>query len=287
MLETKNLSYTYDAGSPHPIKAIQNISMSVQNGEIIGIIGPTGSGKSTLAQMLNGLLKPTGGQIFLNSKNIWVNFKNIQDVHFKVGLVFQYPEQQLFAQTVFDEIAFGLKNKGISENQLKEKVTKSMQIVGLDDDLIDKSPFDLSGGEKRRCAIASVICMEPDVLILDEPTSGLDFFGRKNLIKSILEYHKRNNNIIIFISHIMEEIAEIANKVLVLDSGKTVMFDSPQNVFSKIKKLENIGLDVPRITKIMSIIQKKDYNLKENIVTVQEAETEILKLLRSKAGAQF
>ena len=285
MLELKDLSYTYDVGSPQPIKAIENINMSVRNDEIIGIIGPTGSGKSTLAQMLNGLLKPTGGQVFLNSKNIWVDFKNIQDVHFKVGLVFQYPEQQLFAQTVFDEIAFGLKNKGVSENMLKEKVTQAMQIVGLSENLIEKSPFDLSGGEKRRCAIASVLCMGPDVLILDEPTSGLDSSGRKNLIKSILEYHKKKNNSIIFISHIMEEIAEIADKVLVLDSGKTVMFDTPQNVFSKTEELENIGLDVPQITKIMSIIRKKGYNLKEDVVTVQEAEIEILKLLSSKAGA--
>ncbi len=279
MIQAKNLYYKYSSDIKISTNAVENISLSINNGEILGIIGKTGSGKSTLVQMLCGLLRPSSGEIILDSKNIHVDFKNMKDVYFKIGMVFQYPEEQLFSKTVFEDIAFGLKNKGVSETELKNRVLEAAEFVGLNENLLSRSPIELSGGEKRRCAIAGIIAMKPEVLILDEPTSGLDAAGGKNLINSILKYHEKENNIIIFISHIMEDIAKIADKVLVMDKGHQIFFDTPENVFSNAEKLKAIGLDVPQTAKIISLINKKGYNIGRNIITPEKAGHEILKLL--------
>ena len=213
MIQAKNLYYTYNSDSNTPLKAVENINLSLNNGEILGIIGKTGSGKSTLVQMLSGILRPTRGEVILDGKNIHTDFKNMMEVYFKTGMVFQYPEQQLFSSTVFEDIAFGLRNKGVDEKEIKDRVMEAAKFTDLDPNLLNRSPLELSGGEKRRCAISGVIAMKPEILILDEPTSGLDAKGAKNLIASIFRYHKQEKNIIIFISHIMDEIAKVADKV--------------------------------------------------------------------------
>jgi energy-coupling factor transport system ATP-binding protein len=281
MIQAKNLCYTHNSDSNIPIDAVKNINLSVNDGEILGIIGKTGSGKSTLVQMLSGLLKPTSGDVILNGKNINTDFKNIREIYFKIGMVFQYPEHQLFGSTVFEDIAFGLRNKGIPEEEIKSHVLKAAEFAGLSQKLLNRSPLELSGGEKRKCAISGVMAMEPEVLILDEPTSGLDAKGEKNLINSILRYHKEEKNTIIFISHVMEEIAQITDKVLVMSKGRQIFTDSTENVFKNTEKLQNMGLDVPQTAKIISLINKKGYNINQNIITPQKAQHSILKLLRS------
>jgi energy-coupling factor transport system ATP-binding protein len=281
MIQAKNLCYTYDSDSKNPEKAVENINLSVDNGEILGIIGKTGSGKSTLVQMLSGLLKPTSGKVLLNGKDINTDFKNIREVYFKIGMVFQYPEQQLFGSTVFEDIAFGLRNKGTPENKITDCVLKAAEFTGLDQNLLNRSPLELSGGEKRRCAISGVMAMEPEVLILDEPTSGLDAKGEKNLINSILRYHEKEKGIIIFISHVMEEIAQITDKVLVMDKGRQIFLDTTENVFQNTEKLQSMGLDAPQTARIISLINEKGYNINKKTITPQKSQQNIIKLLRS------
>lgn len=271
VLELKNLSYVYGTGTPFEKTAVNNLSLSIEKGEFIGIMGHTGSGKSTLIQMLNGLMKPTSGQVLLDGEDIWVNPKDIRKIRFKVGMVFQYPEYQLFEETVAKDIAFGPTNMGKSGAELEKAVNDAARFTGLKDELLEKSPFDLSGGEKRRAAIAGVIAMNPEVLVLDEPTAGLDPMGRDVLLSQIVQYHKERKNTVILVSHSMEDIARVADKIIVMNKSNLVMFDKTKEVFSKGRELEKIGLRVPQITKIMLELREKGFNVPEGILTVDEA----------------
>lgn len=271
VLELKNLSYIYGTGTPFEKTAVNNLSLSIEKGEFIGIMGHTGSGKSTLVQMLNGLMKPTSGQVLLDGEDIWANPKDIRKIRFKVGMVFQYPEYQLFEETVAKDIAFGPTNMGKSGAELEKAVNDAARFTGLKDELLEKSPFDLSGGEKRRAAIAGVIAMNPEVLVLDEPTAGLDPMGRDVLLSQIVQYHKERKNTVILVSHSMEDIARVADKIIVMNKSNLVMFDKTKEVFSKGRELEKIGLRVPQITKIMLELREKSFNVPEGILTVDEA----------------
>ena len=271
VLELKNLSYVYGTGTPFEKTAVNNLSLSIEKGEFIGIMGHTGSGKSTLVQMLNGLMKPTSGQVLLDGEDIWANPKDIRKIRFKVGMVFQYPEYQLFEETVAKDIAFGPTNMGKSGAELEKAVNDAARFTGLKDELLEKSPFDLSGGEKRRAAIAGVIAMNPEVLVLDEPTAGLDPMGRDVLLSQIVQYHKERKNTVILVSHSMEDIARVADKIIVMNKSNLVMFDKTKEVFSKGRALEKIGLRVPQITKIMLELREKGFNVPEGILTVDEA----------------
>lgn len=271
VLELKNLSYIYGTGTPFEKTAVNNLSLSIEKGEFIGIMGHTGSGKSTLVQMLNGLMKPTSGQVLLDGEDIWANPKDIRKIRFKVGMVFQYPEYQLFEETVAKDIAFGPMNMGKSGAELEKAVNDAARFTGLKDELLEKSPFDLSGGEKRRAAIAGVIAMNPEVLVLDEPTAGLDPMGRDVLLSQIVQYHKERKNTVILVSHSMEDIARVADKIIVMNKSNLVMFDKTKEVFSKGRELEKIGLRVPQITKIMLELREKGFNVPEGILTVDEA----------------
>lgn len=271
VLELKNLSYVYGTGTPFEKTAVNNLSLSIEKGEFIGIMGHTGSGKSTLVQMLNGLMKPTSGQVLLDGEDIWANPKDIRKIRFKVGMVFQYPEYQLFEETVAKDIAFGPTNMGKSGAELEKAVNDAARFTGLKDELLEKSPFDLSGGEKRRAAIAGVIAMNPEVLVLDEPTAGLDPMGRDVLLSQIVQYHKERKNTVILVSHSMEAIARVADKIIVMNKSNLVMFDKTKEVFSKGRELEKIGLRVPQITKIMLELREKGFNVPEGILTVDEA----------------
>lgn len=271
VLELKNLSYVYGTGTPFEKTAVNNLSISIEKGEFIGIMGHTGSGKSTLVQMLNGLMKPTSGQVLLDGEDIWANPKDIRKIRFKVGMVFQYPEYQLFEETVAKDIAFGPTNMGKSGAELEKAVNDAARFTGLKDELLEKSPFDLSGGEKRRAAIAGVIAMNPEVLVLDEPTAGLDPMGRDVLLSQIVQYHKERKNTVILVSHSMEDIARVADKIIVMNKSNLVMFDKTKEVFSKGRELEKIGLRVPQITKIMLELREKGFNVPEGILTVDEA----------------
>ena len=271
VLELKNLSYVYGTGTPFEKTAVNNLSLSIEKGEFIGIMGHTGSGKSTLVPMLNGLMKPTSGQVLLDGEDIWANPKDIRKIRFKVGMVFQYPEYQLFEETVAKDIAFGPTNMGKSGAELEKAVNDAARFTGLKDELLEKSPFDLSGGEKRRAAIAGVIAMNPEVLVLDEPTAGLDPMGRDVLLSQIVQYHKERKNTVILVSHSMEDIARVADKIIVMNKSNLVMFDKTKEVFSKGRELEKIGLRVPQITKIMLELREKGFNVPEGILTVDEA----------------
>ena len=271
VLELKNLSYVYGTGTPFEKTAVNNLSLSIEKGEFIGIMGHTGSGKSTLVQMLNGLMKPTSGQVLLDGEDIWANPKDIRKIRFKVGMVFQYPEYQLFEETVAKDIAFGPMNMGKSGAELEKAVNDAARFTGLKDELLEKSQFDLTGGEKRRAAIAGVIAMNPEVLVLDEPTAGLDPMGRDVLLSQIVQYHKERKNTVILVSHSMEDIARVADKIIVMNKSNLVMFDKTKEVFSKGRELEKIGLRVPQITKIMLELREKGFNVPEGILTVDEA----------------
>lgn len=283
ILELKNICYTYGVGTPFEKKAVNDVSFSVNKGELIGIIGHTGSGKSTLVQMLNGLMKPTSGQVLLDGVDIWDKPKEIRKIRFKVGMVFQYPEYQLFEETVYKDIAFGPTNKGLSAEEIDKEVRRAARFTGLKDELLDKSPFDLSGGEKRRAAIAGVIAMDPDVLVLDEPTAGLDPMGRDVLLSQIVRYHKERQNTVLLVSHSMEDIARVADRIVVMNKSKLVMFDETQKVFARGDELEKIGLRIPQITKIMSQLRKRGVDVPEGILTVDSAVDYLLPYIKKEA----
>lgn len=283
ILELKNICYTYGVGTPFEKKAVNDVSFSVNKGELIGIIGHTGSGKSTLVQMLNGLMKPTSGQVLLDGVDIWDKPKEIRKIRFKVGMVFQYPEYQLFEETVYKDIAFGPTNKGLSAEEIDKEVRRAARFTGLKDELLDKSPFDLSGGEKRRAAIAGVIAMDPDVLVLDEPTAGLDPMGRDVLLSQIVRYHEERQNTVLLVSHSMEDIARVADRIVVMNKSKLVMFDETQKVFARGDELEKIGLRIPQITKIMSQLRKKGVDVPDGILTVDSAVDYLLPLIKKEA----
>lgn len=286
ILELKNISYTYGIGTPFEKKAVNDVSFSVNKGELIGIIGHTGSGKSTLVQMLNGLIKPTSGQVLLDGADIWEKPKEIRKIRFKVGMVFQYPEYQLFEETVYKDIAFGPANKGLSQEEIDKEVRRAARFTDLKDGLLDKSPFDLSGGEKRRAAIAGVIAMDPEVLVLDEPTAGLDPMGRDVLLSQIVNYHKERQNTVLLVSHSMEDIARVADRIVVMNKSRLVMFDKTEKVFAKGDELEKIGLRIPQITKIMLQLRKRGVDVPEGVLTVEKAVDYLLPLIK-KEGKQW
>ena len=284
VIETKNLTYTYGAGTPFSKTAIEDVNIAIKKGEFIGLSGHTGSGKSTLIQQLNGLLRPTSGTVLLNGKDIWEKKKEIRKVRFQVGMVFQYPEYQLFEDTVIKDIGFGPRNMGLSQDEVNQRVMQAVDFVGLDHALLEKSPFDLSGGEKRRAAIAGVIAMDPDVLILDEPTAGLDPQGRDHLLSQIKAYHKQRQNTVILVSHSMEDIARVADRVLVMNESKVFLFDETAKVFSHAKELEQIGLRVPQVTKIMMKLHENGYPVDPAVFTLEQAVKEILPLVQRGAA---
>ena len=282
ILRTENLTYTYGAKTPFEKTAVNNVNIEIKKGDIIGVIGHTGSGKSTHMQMLNGLITPTGGKVYLDGKDIYANKKELRSIRFKVGLVFQYPENQLFEETVKKDIAFGPKNMGLSEAEIEERILKAAQFAGLREELLERSPFDLSGGEKRRAAIAGVYAMDPEILILDEPTAGLDPMGREVLLSQITSYHNASENTVLLVSHNMEDIVRIADKVLVMNSGKAAMFDTTRAVFSRGDELEAMGMRLPQITKITNTLRQKGFPLSEGILTVGQAFDEITGYLKKE-----
>lgn len=282
ILETQNLTYKYSVGTPFEKVAIEDISISVEKGDFIGIIGHTGSGKSTLVQHLNGLLKPTSGTILLDGTDIHSDKNFTRQARFKVGLCFQYPEYQLFENTVYEDIAFGPKNMKLSKEEIKERVLRAAEFVGVRNDMLQKSPFDLSGGEKRRVAIAGVMAMQPEILILDEPSAGLDPKGRKIISEMIEQYRKNTGSTVIVVSHSMEDVAESADKVLVMNKGKVEYFASVDEVFSNAEHLVEIGLNVPEITKVFLALKKQGYDVRTDIYSVNEAKAELLRLFKER-----
>lgn len=282
IIRTDHLTMTYGVNTPFEKVAVNDLNIEIMEGEFLGIIGHTGSGKSTLVQMLNGLITPTTGKVLLRDKDINENKKKLREVRFQVGMVFQYPEYQLFEETVYRDIAFGPTNMGLTGDELDKRVRESARFTGLKDKLLDKSPFDLSGGEKRRAAIAGVIAMNPDVLILDEPTAGLDPQGRDKLLNQILSYHKERKNTVILVSHSMEDIARVADRILVMNKGNAEILAPKREVFAQGERLEKMGLRVPQITKITQLLQKKGIDLPDGILTVEEAFDSIMTLLKKE-----
>lgn len=280
IISLKNVSHTYSEGTPLSVSAIRNINLDIESGELVGIIGHTGSGKSTLVQHLNGLLKPTEGSVIIDGTDIWANKKKIRSVRFKVGLCFQYPEYQLFEETVFKDISFGPRNMGLSDEDIKKSVLRATEYVGLNKDLLNKSPFDLSGGEKRRVAIAGVMAMNPQILILDEPTAGLDPKGRKEILDMIVDYRKKTGSTVLLVSHSMEDVAGIASKILVMNKSEVAMYDSVENVFSRADELESMGLSVPQITRIFMQLKAKGIPVESNVYTVKDGCKRLVSLLK-------
>lgn len=285
ILEVKNLTHTYAGNTPFTNDAVHDVSFCIEEGEIIGIIGHTGSGKSTLVQHLNGLLKPSDGSVLFQDEDIWTNPKEIRKIRSKVGLVFQYPEYQLFEETVFSDIAFGPKNMGLEGEELDNTVKEICEIVGVKPEYFEKSPFDLSGGEKRRVAIAGVMAMKPQVIIFDEPTAGLDPKGRENVIEIIRNYRAVTGATVIIISHSMEDMAELADKVIVMNKGKLEMFDTVEKVFSQGERLRSMGLNVPIVTRVFAELNALGIKVDSNIFTVDAAVRELKKLKEGDGNA--
>lgn len=281
VLEVKALTHTYSAGTPFEHKAIDNVDLEVMPGEFLGIIGHTGSGKSTLIQHLNGLLRPTDGQILLDGTDIWERPKEIRKVRFQVGLVFQYPEYQLFEETVYKDISFGPKNMGLEGEEIDCRVRRAAAFAGIDEEMLEKSPFELSGGQKRRVAIAGVIAMEPKVLILDEPTAGLDPQGREAILAQLRSYHKQKGNTVILVSHSMEEIARNVDRIVVMSHSHKLMDGTPEEVFSRADELLQVGLDVPQVTKVAMELQKRGLLADSSVYTIDEL---VRRLLALKGG---
>lgn len=279
VLEIKNLTHKYSVGTPFERVALDNISFSVNKGEMLAIIGHTGSGKSTLIEHFNALLKPYDGKILLDGQDINESKEISHAVRFRVGLCFQYPEYQLFESTVYKDIAFGPTNMGLSKEEIDRRVKRAAYFVGLREDMMKKSPFDLSGGEKRRVAIAGVMAMEPEILVMDEPAAGLDPGGRRKILKLIENYKKETGSTVIIVSHSMEDVAAIADRILVLNQGKVAMLGSVDEVFSKEESLVNMGLNVPQITKIVTELIEKGININPSTYTYKQAAAEILKYL--------
>ena len=283
ILQIKNLTHTYGIGTPFQRSAVEGMGFDVYQGEFLGIIGHTGSGKSTLIQHLNGLLKPTSGQVLLNGRDIWADPKKIRNVRFKVGLVFQYPEYQLFEETVYKDIAFGPTNQGKTGEELDRCVREAARLVGIRDDQLEKSPFELSGGQKRRVALAGVMAMEPEVLILDEPTAGLDPAGRENLMANIRHYHENKHKTIILVSHSMDEIAQNVDRILVLKDAHVLMSGVPTEVFTRAEELISAGLDVPQVTRVARALRARGLDIDPAVYTVEALEQQLLAL--RKGGA--
>lgn len=280
MIKLENVSYVYMQGGPFEKTALNNINLEIGDGEFIGLIGHTGSGKSTLIQLLNGLIKPTEGRVRVAGFDLTDKKTKMRDVRFKVGLVMQYPEHQLFEETVFKDIAFGPQNMGLPQEEIKNRVEFAANLVGLSKEILDKSPFDLSGGQKRRVAIAGVLAMEPKVLILDEPTAGLDPGGRDEILFKIKDMHERMDLTVILVSHSMEDVAKLADRILVMNSGSIEMFDTPSKIFENAERLSQIGLNVPQITQVCDRLRAAGMPLAGGIYTIEDAAWQISKLLK-------
>ena len=279
-IKIENLTYVYMPKTPFEKKALDNVSLEIEDGEFLAVIGHTGSGKSTLIQHLNGLLKPASGKIYVDGTDITDKDTKLVDIRKKVGLVFQYPEYQLFEETIAKDIAYGPSNLGLNEDEILKRVKKSMEMVGLNyEEYKDISPFELSGGQKRRVAIAGVIAMEPNVLILDEPTAGLDPAGRDDILEQIKFLHEKYNMTIIFVSHSMEDVGKLAEKIIVMNDGHIELQGKPKEVFREIDTLERIGLAVPQVTYLMRELKRKGFNVSEDIFTVEKAKSELLNIL--------
>lgn len=280
-IKVENLTYKYMPDTPFEKTAIDDVSLEINDGEFIGLIGHTGSGKSTLVQQLNGLLKPTTGRIMIDDVCITEKGTNLRKIRYKVGLVFQYPEHQLFEETVYKDIAFGPINLGLTDDEVLKRVKKAMQIVGVDfEENRSKSPFDLSGGQKRRVAIAGVLAMEPKVLILDEPTAGLDPRGRDEILREIKNLHDTYKMTVILVSHSMEDVAKLADRLIVMYKGKNILSGTPREVFAQIETLEKIGLAVPQVTYFVKEMRKRGYDINGDVITIEEAKDELLRILR-------
>ena len=282
ILKTEDLTYQYSIGTPFEKTAVDHVNLEIEEGAFVGIIGHTGSGKSTLIQHFNGLIRPTSGKIYLDGTDIWADKTNIRQVRFQVGLVFQYPEYQIFEDTVYKDIAFGPRNMGLSEAEIKERVEETAALVGLTPAQLNQSPFDLSGGQKRRVAIAGVMALRPSVLILDEPTAGLDPKGREDILREIRRYHKETGRTVLLVSHSMEDMANCAEKILVMNAGKVFCYDTVENVFRQAKALQEIGLAVPQITRVCMQLREQGIPLSDDIYTVEAAYQQILQLYRQQ-----
>ena len=284
ILEVRNLDYIYSAGTPFEHKALDNVSFALEPGEFVGIIGHTGSGKSTLMQQMNGLLKPTSGQVLLDGVDIWSDKKLTRQARFRVGLVFQYPEYQLFEETVYRDIAFGPKNMGLEEEEVDRRVREAAGFAGLTEAQLEVSPFDLSGGQKRRVAIAGVIAMEPEVLILDEPTAGLDPIGRAEILGNIEAYRQAKNATIMMVSHSMEDVARLTDRLLVMNGSRLAMDGTPSEVFSRAQELLAMGLNIPQVTQVFLELKKLGLDVK-SVYTMEQAVAEIVRLRGGKTHA--
>ncbi len=286
LIEIKNLNYVYNPGSPFEVKALDNVNLNIDKGEFVAVIGHTGSGKSTLVQHLNGLIKPTSGEILIDGESLTDKDTKLNIIRQKVGLVFQYPEHQLFEETVYKDIAFGPINLKLTEDEIDKRVRSAMEKVGLDfEELKDRSPFELSGGQKRRVAIAGVIAMEPSILVLDEPTAGLDPHGRDEILEEVKKIFTSEGIAIVLVSHSMEDVAKLVDRILVMNHGKLIMDGEPREVFRNQEELEEIGLSVPQITKFMKALRDKGFDVSGDCITVEEAKEEIERYLRSKTNA--
>ena len=283
-IKIENLEYVYMPGSPFEKKALDNINIEIKDGEFVGLIGHTGSGKSTLVQHLNGLLKPSGGLIELNGRDTTSKGEKLKKIRCDVGLVFQYPEHQLFEETVYKDIAFGPKNLGLGKEEIDKRVKDAARCVGLEDDILDKSPFDLSGGEKRRVAIAGVISMKPSILILDEPTAGLDPAGREEILSQIKSIHEEGNMTIILVSHSMEDVARLVDRLIVMNEGTVFADGTVDEIFSRGAELRSIGLNVPQVNTLIDELIKRGLDIEENIYTVDAAKKELLKYFAKIKG---
>lgn len=275
-IELKNVSFVYGAGEPYEIRALDNINLHLGGSVMTGFMGHTGSGKSTLVQLLNGILKPTSGQVLLDGKDIWEDPKKIRDIRFRVGVVMQYPEYQLFDETVHDDIAFGPKNMGLSKAEIDQRVMDAVHFAGLDENLLDKSPFELSGGQKRRAALAGVIAMRPEILVLDEPAAGLDPGGRREILGRIREFQRSSGTSVIIVSHSMEDMAMYCDRIIVMSAGKVAMDGTCSEVFGRYNELLNVGLDVPQITYVADELRKHGIDIGADIYTVKYAASQIL-----------
>ncbi|MCL2014437.1 MAG: energy-coupling factor transporter ATPase [Oscillospiraceae bacterium] len=282
VIEIQNLSYIYNPGTPSARVALKDFSISIEAGKFVGIIGHTGSGKSTLIQHFNGLLKPANGKVLIDGIDIWEDKKTLKKLRLEVGLVFQYPEYQLFEETVEKDIAFGPLNMGLEGEELNISVEKAAQFAGIDSEMLKKSPFELSGGQKRRAAIAGVLAMHPKILVLDEPAAGLDPVGRRMILEQIKNYHKEQKNTVILVSHSMEDIAKYATEVLVINKGEKLMYAPTNDVFRQSAKLAEIGLALPQITRVFHDLIEKGYPLRPDIYTIADAKNEIVRIVREK-----
>lgn len=280
VIKTENLSYVYGENTPFRKVAVDNVNIEIESGEMVGIIGHTGSGKSTLIQHFNGLLKPTSGSVYVDGERLWDDKSRLRPVRFKVGLVFQYPEYQLFEETVYKDIAFGPKNMGLSDHVIDQRIRETARMVGLSPEILEKSPFELSGGQKRRVAIAGVMAMEPKVLILDEPASGLDPKGREQILGLIREYHQQTKNTVLIVSHSMEDIAKNVSKILVMNESKLFCYDETVKVFRRSQELEAMGLTVPQVTRVFNRLKAMGIDIKEDVYTTDYARKVLLERLK-------